>query len=147
MTRAVLDTMVFLRALMNRRGPWGHLFFDLRGTYVAVLSPDIVAEIIEVLNRSSLSQRLPAYGDLDWEELLDIISNAEIVQPQSRLNVCRDEADNKFFECAVEGQADYIVSEDRDILDVGEFRGVRAVPAAQFIRILEDESDDRSQAT
>lgn len=135
--KAVLDTVVFLRALMNRQGPWGHLLFDLRRQYTLVLSPDVIEEVVEVLNRSGLARRLPPAGDVQWNEVIDILADADIVQPSVKLLVSRDIADNKFFECAVEGRADYIISEDADILDIGEFQGVQTVTAAQFIELLE----------
>ena len=135
--RAVLDTVVFLRALMNRRGQWGYLLFDLRRHYTLVLSPDVIEEVVEVLNRSGLARRLPPAGDVQWDEVIDILMEADIVDPSVKLMVSRDIADNKFFECAVEGGADYIISEDRDILDIGEFQGVQTVTAAQFIELLE----------
>jgi len=46
--RAVLDTVVFLRALINPHGRWGRLLFDLSDRYVLVLSPEIIKEILSV---------------------------------------------------------------------------------------------------
>jgi predicted nucleic acid-binding protein len=40
------------------------------------------------------------------------------------------------FRCAVEGRAQCIVSEDRDILDVGEYEGVRTIAADRLIALL-----------
>ena len=53
-----------------------------------------------------------------------------------RLSICRDPNDDKFFECAVAGRAQYIVSEDKDILDVGEIEGIKTVTADEFIALL-----------
>ena len=135
--RAVLDTVVFVRALINPKGRWGRLLFDLPDNYVMILSPGSLKEILEVIYRSSLQQKFTARGGTPpLVEVLELLQKAEVVEPNERLTVCRDPADNKFFECAVSGAADYIVSEDRDILDVREFQGVRAVTAEEFIQIL-----------
>ena len=40
------------------------------------------------------------------------------VHPRVVLNICRDEADNRVLECAVDGRADCIVTGDRDLLSL-----------------------------
>lgn len=135
--RAVIDTVVFVRALINPRGRWGRLLFDLSDRYVIVLSPEIIMEILDVLHRSSLRQRFPQIDGVAVERALAIIENAEVAESGERLDVCRDPDDDKFFECALAGRADYIVSEDADILSVGEFRGIKTVSTSEFLSILQ----------
>ena len=135
--RAVLDTVVFLRALINPHGRWGRLLFDLSDRYVIVLSPEIIKEILSVLYRAGLRERFPAMAEPARLELvLAILEEAEVVEPREKVSVCRDVADDKFFECALEGRADYIVTEDKDILAVTEHRGVKTAAAEEFIALL-----------
>ena len=61
----------------------------------------------------------------------------EIMEPGERLAICRDPADDKFFECALAAGAGFIVTEDRDILHLGEYRGVKTVTAEAFLALLE----------
>jgi putative PIN family toxin of toxin-antitoxin system len=137
----VLDTVVFVRALINPKGRWGRLLFGHADKYVIVLSPEIVKEILEVINRPELHRRFPEMAELPRLDLvLSKLEEADVVEPLERLEVCRDPQDNKFFECAVAARADYIVSEDRDILDVGEYRGIRMVSATEFLEILSPSS-------
>jgi putative PIN family toxin of toxin-antitoxin system len=139
--RVVLDTVVFVRALINPKGRWGRLLFGHADKYVIVLSPEIVKEILEVINRPELHRRFPEMAELPRLDLvLSKLEEADVVEPLERLEVCRDPQDNKFFECAVAARADYIVSEDRDILDVGEYRGIRMVSATEFLEILSPSS-------
>jgi len=135
--RAVLDTVVFLRALINPHGRWGRLLFDLSDRYVIVLSPEIIKEVLSVLYRAELRRRFPAITEPARLELvLAILEEVEVVEPRERVSICRDPNDDKFFECALAGKADYIVSEDRDILAVGEHRGVKTVTAEEFMALL-----------
>jgi len=46
----------------------------------------------------------------------------------------RDAADDPFLACALAAQADYIVSSDRDLLDLGKPFGVAIVTPIQFIK-------------
>lgn len=135
--RAVLDTVVFVRALINPRGRWGRLLFDLSDRFVIVLSPDIVKEILSVLYRPTLRRRFPQMAEPPrLESVLALLEQAEVVEPEEKISVCRDPSDDKFFECAVAGKAEYIVTEDEDILAVGEYRGVRAMRAGEFLELL-----------
>ena len=135
--RIVLDTVVFVRALINPHGQWGRLLFQLSDRYTIVLSPAIIREVISVLYRPSLRRRFPQMAEsAPLEKVLAILERAEVVEPAERLSVCRDPNDDKFFECAVAGRAQYIVSEDKDILAVGEHEGIKTVTADELIALL-----------
>ncbi|MDI6858833.1 MAG: putative toxin-antitoxin system toxin component, PIN family [Dehalococcoidia bacterium] len=136
--RVVLDTVVFVRALINPHGKWGRLLFELSDRYVLVLSPDIIREIISVLYRPSLRRRFPQMAEpAPLAQVLAILERAEVVEPAEKLSVCRDPNDDKFFECALEGRALFIVSEDKDVLGVGEFLGIKPVTADLFLQLLQ----------
>jgi hypothetical protein len=135
--RVVLDTVIFVRALINPHGKWGRLLFELSDRYVIVLSPEIIKEILSVLYRPSLRQRFPDMAEpARLKRILATLEEAEVVEPTENLSLCRDPHDDKFFECAVEGRSQYIVSEDRDILDVGEYEGVKTLTADDLIAPL-----------
>jgi predicted nucleic acid-binding protein len=63
---------------------------------------------------------------------------AEVVKPSEKLCLLEDEADNRILECAVAGNADFIVSGDRHLLSLKEFRDIPIVRAAEFLSRLED---------
>ena len=97
----------------------------------------MIKEILSVLYRPALRERFPAMAEpAELERVLSLLEQAEVVEPDQQLAVCRDPSDNKFFECAVAGGADYIVSEDRDILDVGEYVSIKTVSAEEFMALL-----------
>lgn len=137
--RAVIDTVVFVRALINPHGRWGRLLFQYCDRYVLVLSPDIIREILDVLHRSSLRDRFPQIDEVAVDRVLAILEQAEVVTPGVSISVCRDPNDDKFFECAVAGDAAYIVSEDNDILDVGTYQGSRTLTAKNFLDLISEQ--------
>ena len=141
--RAVVDTNVLVRALMNPTGTWG-LIASRRAEYRHILSPELIAELLRVVRRPRLKER---FGQLGQQRALDrareIITGAEVVEPAHVPRVSRDEDDDKLFACALEGHADVIVSEDEDFLAVGEYEGIRTVQAAKFLRLLDDANPDR----
>jgi putative PIN family toxin of toxin-antitoxin system len=70
--------------------------------------------------------------------ILNILyERAEPVRPVIRLNACSDESDNRFLECAVTGNADYIVTKNIRDFPPKEYQGVRIVRIAKFLTVLE----------
>ena len=51
--------------------------------------------------------------------------------------VSKDPEDNKFLACAQEGQADYLVTGDDDLLTVKGYEGTLIVPPAAFLPVLQ----------
>lgn len=50
--------------------------------------------------------------------------------------VRKDPEDNKFIACALEGEADYIVSGDDHLLGLKHYRGIQIVDAPGFLKVL-----------
>ncbi len=135
--RVVIDAVVFVRALINRNSVWGKVLART-DEYTLLLSLEIAHEVIGVTQRPELRERLYRLSGLpELQEILAVLSLAEGVEPQTRETVCRDPKDDKYFWCALAGNADYIVSEDEDILSIGEYHGIRTVRAADFLRTLD----------
>lgn len=65
-----------------------------------------------------------------------VIEIAEIIVPQSRLDIVPDDpSDNKFIECAIDGNVGYVISGDRHLLNIGTYRGVKILKAKDFLDI------------
>lgn len=70
--------------------------------------------------------------------LASLLARARVTPGQLRLpGVTRDPKDDPLVACAVEGRAGYLVSGDRDLLDLGEGGGVQVVTPRWFLEILE----------
>jgi len=130
--RVAVDTNVLVSGLLGGAATeviprWRTGAFDL------ILSADILAEVEAVLNR-------PVFKLPPWvvQELLDYIrAQATWAAPGSELGVeLRDPADTKFLQAALSGQSDLIVTEDKDLLDIGKFQGVRIVPPWDMLSLL-----------
>lgn len=50
--------------------------------------------------------------------------------------VAQDPEDDKFLACAVAGGADYVVSGDRLLLEVDQYRGIPVVSPRAFLSLL-----------
>ena len=132
----IFDTVVFVRALLNPHSLWGRLVFDHYHEYRLIVTPQIVREYVEVLQRPELTSRFSTLKGIDVTRILEILQRAEVVMPEQEPQVSRDVKDNKFLAAAEAAKADYLVSEDGDLLDLVEHQDTRIVPANEFLQIL-----------
>ena len=137
--RIVLDTVVYVRALINPKGRWGRLVFEVAAGHTVVTSPEIIREVIEVVRRQELRDKLPLLEyPVRVEAILATLREAEVVEPTEHPAVCRDADDDKFLWCAAAASADHIVSEDKDILDIEAYQGARTITASEFLSLPND---------
>jgi len=50
-----------------------------------------------------------------------------------RVDLCRDEKDNKFLEVAINGKADYLITGDNDLLVLRPFQDVKIMTVNEFL--------------
>jgi putative PIN family toxin of toxin-antitoxin system len=128
--RVVFDTNVLVSATLSRGKPYTVLELAERGDIDSVTSPDIIDELEDVLSR----ERLPFESEQIDEVVGKIFSMSELVTPEMDLEAVEDDPDDdKVLECAVAGNADYIVSGDSHLLDIEEYRGVEIVSPDEFL--------------
>ena len=132
----VIDTVVFVRSLLNPFSFSGRIFFAHADDYRLILSAPIIREVLEVLRRPEITQKIRFVAGMDTRRVLDLLSEAELVEVSDIPQISRDPKDDKFLATAVAGEADYVVSEDRDLLDLGEYQGIKIVDVGTFLKIL-----------
>ena len=142
--RAVVDTNVFVSALIRPQGTAGKLRNLLAaGAFTAVVSSELIEEIASVLAHPPIRRK---YGTMknDLEALASILSiRGDLVMIGERIRVCRDPHDDFLLETAVAGGADYLVTGDEDLLSLKEYRGVPIVKLSSFLVILDRSKGNR----
>jgi putative PIN family toxin of toxin-antitoxin system len=119
--KVVFDTNILVSAIVF---PGGRGEAALRRAVEEVdeliISKPILDELLGVLARKFAR---------DAEELartaVFIADLATVVRPTRRIKVLNDDPDNRILECAVTGKAGTIVTGDRALLALGEYRGIR----------------------
>ncbi len=138
MLKVVLDTNVIVSGLTARSGhPCEALEAWRRGEVVLLISQAIVDEVVEVLRRPFFrGQRHVSETDVGRvKRALEM--DAVVVSPKKRLKVVEDDPDDdRVLECALEGGADYLVSGDHHLLELGEYRSIRIVSPREFLAAL-----------
>lgn len=98
-----------------------------------VTSPEILEEVKEVLFRDKF-----AFIDSDKknEFLLFLSQLAEIIVPKHKVDICRDKDDNKFIELALTAKVKIIVSSDKDLLAITEYKKIKILSPHQLLELL-----------
>lgn len=132
--RLVIDTNLFISGLLNPHGPSSILIEYLpRKRYQLLISGEILKEYQDVINRFrkiSYTKRNKLVGK--------IRANALWVKPIEHFSVIKtDPKDDKFIDCAVAGGGNFIVSNDRDLLDMKEFRSIYIISLPAINEIMD----------
>lgn len=134
--RVVLDTNLLVSYLLTQGKTMSRIInYWKNGDIAVIVSPAIVEELVEVVQRPRLRQQMVA----DPKILIELLSfeamhiNGNLALPGSS----RDPKDDKFLACAVEGEAAYIVSGDEDLLSLKKFQGVSIIRPAAFVELIE----------
>jgi len=128
--RIVLDTNVLVSAIFWGGAPHRVLEMWVHDRIEVVVSKEILAEYDRVISQLA---RKEGQDHLAHHWLMFIGQYTTIITARSPVKVCRDPDDNKYLACAVDGDADFIVSGDRDLLVLKEFIGIPILTPRQFL--------------
>jgi putative PIN family toxin of toxin-antitoxin system len=127
--KIVIDTNILISAF-----GWGGNSRDLIDAvmdkeYEFIISIDILEELKRVLDYPKFK-----FSEEQKRKFLEIIFKiSTVIDTKLKLNVCDDENDNIFLECAIEGKADYIISGDDDLLRMKKFRDIKIISVKEFL--------------
>jgi len=129
--RIVIDTNVVASAIFFGGKPEHLIELLMQQDVDAFVSQDILREYQETVNE--LTQK---YSQRKIHvPFTQIAAACKMIEPTSQIHVCRDPDDDKFIECAVDSQSIYIVSGDKDLLDINHYQNVKIVTVADFFKI------------
>jgi putative PIN family toxin of toxin-antitoxin system len=99
---------------------------------------EILEETREVLLERGHIRRRYSYSDEQVERFMRSVRGSSTVVTDLPIlqGVTRDPEDDMIVACAVAANADYIVSRDRDLLDLREYQGIEIVSPEAFMQIL-----------
>ena len=137
--RVVVDTNVLISGLFGiKNSPSAQILDAIRAQkIILVTSPLILEEVGDVINREKVV-KLTKMSPKDRTDFIEKLIGRSDVTPGIQLSqmVSRDTKDDKFLACAVEANADYVVTGDKDLLDLENYAGINIVTPREFLKIL-----------
>ena len=129
--RVVVDTNVLISAIFWTGKPKQILNKVRREEITFLTSEFILEELRDVLTREDKPFKL---SDQEAERVVAGMRNlAVLVKIDSHMSVCRDENDNRVLECAIDGNADCIITGDSHLLQLGSFQKISIITVSDFL--------------
>lgn len=133
--KAVIDTSVMVSVAFAKEG----LARELRNmiadeAFTLVASEKIMAELYRVLHYPRILKQFTPSED-DISEFIDMVMEKAVIT-QGRYAVDKiidDPSDDMFLACAMEAEADCIVSRDPHIRNLKQFRGIEIIDVTTFV--------------
>ena len=95
------------------------------------------SEITEVLDKETKFQKFIEDRKQKIEELIrTILSISTLTSTLSKVDIIKHKKDNIILELALDGEADYIISYNKHILDLIEFKGIRILSPGDFLKLI-----------
>lgn len=138
--RVVLDTNIFVSATIKpNTAPALVTEKFLHGEIEALVSRELLKELEESIFYLR-SRKYSNWTDVEVMRFVgDIKEIAQEIVPDSIERVIVDDPDDDVvLAIAIAGRADYIVSGDRHLLDLREYKGVPIITATRFLNLLEN---------
>lgn len=129
--RIVVDTNALVSRLLLPRSVPGNAVRKAADTGQLLVSEATLAELADVLARPKFAPYVTIQDRQQFIRLLGRV--AELVPITHTIRACRDPKDDKFLEVAVNGEANVIVTGDKDLLALNAFRKIAIVTPAQYL--------------
>jgi putative PIN family toxin of toxin-antitoxin system len=107
--KIILDTNVIVSSLIQKNYPYLIVDYCIDGNAIICLSNEIIKEYLEVLGRPKFARFTDFKTNADF--LITRLSEiSEIYNPIEKLNIIKDEPDNRLLELAEVSKADFIIT-------------------------------------
>jgi putative PIN family toxin of toxin-antitoxin system len=131
--RVVIDTNVIVSGLAFKGQPREVLDLAWKGEIEVYISPFILRELTGTLKK-----------DFGWsnEQIKDTIQRIKAktnsIRPKIKVSVVKEkEDDNRILECAIEGNAQYLISGDKKhLLLLKQYQGIKILSPARFLMLF-----------
>ncbi len=148
--RVVFDCMVYLQATASESGPAAALLrlVDSDALFLFV-SEEILEEVRDVLSRPKIRERNLNITDERVDALINrLLEKATVISKiQQHFIYRRDPKDEKYINLAIEEEVDYLISRDKDLLELmtgmtfeckdfrRRFRRLKIIEPVEFLKI------------
>ena len=128
--RIIIDTNLWISFLITKDfTTLDQIIFLRQG--ILVFSQELLDEFLEVARRPKFRR---FFSSTDIEEILETIDEyANFVKVQTKIELCRDAKDNFLLSLSIDGRADFLLTGDKDLLDLNKFGETTIITIADFL--------------
>jgi len=131
--KLVLDANIFISSFFWGGNPRTVLERAIKKTDELFITNEILDEIEGVIKRPKFHA-----GRNEVEYYIKAIEEiANKLVPEKKLRKgSRDKTDNKYIECGIAGDVDYIISGDVHLLEIKKYKNIKIVTAKEYLEII-----------
>ena len=128
----VLDSNIYISSTFWDGGPYIIAKKAIKQDIIVFISSHIIGEVRNVLRRDF---------NLPMQEIDDIVDSfvyfTHMIEPKEKFDIIKeDPPDNRILECAVASKATFIISYNKHLLVMKDFRGIKIVTPKQFLDLI-----------
>ena len=128
--KVVVDTNIFISAFGWGGQPLKIIELLEKGELRNCTSEDIIRELFSSVSYSKLG-----FPQVIQTEILEfVLAYSDIYDPKEHISISPDPEDNKFIECALSAKAKFIITGDKGLLSIKQFRGVKIITPEDFLK-------------
>jgi len=131
MIKFVVDTNVLVSSILIRKSSSDAALKKARSLGKLLFSEATFQELQTVLNRSKFDKYVSL--TIRSEFMFRLKLESELIEIIEQVNLCRDTKDNQFLEVAMNGNADYLITGDQDLLVLRPFQEIQIMTVHEFL--------------
>jgi uncharacterized protein len=130
-SRIIIDTNLWISFLITKDfSKLDEIIFSRDG--ILVFSQELLDEFLEVAKRPKFRR---FFSPSDIEEILETIDEyADFVKVHAQIDICRDPKDNFLLSLAIDGNADFLLTGDKDLLELVKFGETAIITISAFLQ-------------
>jgi len=132
-SRFVIDTNTLVSSVLISSSIPDRAVKSIRQSGIILISIATLEELQEVMNRRKFDKYVAPL--IRSEFIAQLAQQSELIDIKESVIACRDPKDDKFLELAVNGNADYLITGDRNLLVLHLFRNIPILIPAGFLEI------------
>ena len=140
--KIVLDSNIFISSFYWAGNP--RKVFDrvTNGLDELFITREVINEIASVMAREKFITKID-----EINEYIKIIKNysINIMSKNDPKDISRDKGDNKILQCGVDGNVEFIITGDDDLLVLKEYNKIKIVNPAEYLKIVETFSSSKER--
>jgi uncharacterized protein len=130
--RLIIDTNLWVSFIISKKlNLLDPLLFA--GKIRFIFSAELISEIEITVTKPRLKKFFT--GNALSEMLTAFDPYIDFVNPRSKVTVCRDPKDNFLLSLSIDGQADFLLTGDNDLLDLEKFGETSIITISEFLKM------------
>ena len=135
MKKVVIDTNVLVSGTFWTGASYRVLSLIDKDEINLVISSQITKEYARIINSSEILDKTTINQKTRIHSVNKLLQKAIIVEPKEHIDIIKeDKDDNKFIEAAISGFAGYIITNDKHILKLKEYKGIKILTSEDFLK-------------